>query len=75
MWRAGAPWGGKEPGVGEAPSGAPAQVSRAWKTVMTGSSWVVTTRTLRNLSTSASSWERRVFSLYMISSRWWRPRK
>lgn len=53
----------------------PAHVSRAWKTAMTGSSWVVTTRTLRNLSTSASSWERRVFSLYMISSRWWRPRK
>lgn len=53
----------------------PAHVSRAWKTAMTGSSCVVTTRTLRNLSTSASSWERRVFSLYMISSRWWRPRK
>lgn len=52
----------------------PAHVSRAWKTADDRSSWVVTTRTLRNLSTSASSWERRVFSLYMIS-RWWRPRK
>lgn len=52
-----------------------AHVSSAWKTAMTGSSWVVTTSTLRNLSTSMSSWERRVFSWYMISSRWWRPRK
>lgn len=58
-------------------SASPAQapVSSAWKTAMTGSSWVVTTSTLRNLSNSMSSWERRVFSLYMISSRWWRPRK
>lgn len=52
-----------------------AQGSSAWKTAMTGSSWVVTTRTLRNLSKSMSSCERRVFSWYMISSRWWRPRK
>lgn len=52
-----------------------AHVSSAWKTAMTGSSWVVTTSTLRNLSKSMSSCERLVFSLYMISSRWWRPRK
>lgn len=57
------------------PSSAQAHVSSAWKTAMTGSSWVVTTSTLRNLSKSMSSWERLVFSLYMISSRWWRPRK
>lgn len=67
---------GREPWWEDAvPAPAWAQGSSAWKTAMTGSSWVVTTRTLRNLSKSMSSCERRVFSLYMISSRWWRPRK
>ena len=64
------PWAGSR--LVRIPTGhaAWAHVSSAWKTAMTGSSWVVTTSTLRNLSKSVSSWERRVFSLYMISSRW-----
>ncbi|KAG7253211.1 hypothetical protein CRUP_003296, partial [Coryphaenoides rupestris] len=40
-----------------------------WKMDTIGSSWLVTTSTLRNLSSSVFSCERLMFSLYMISSR------